>query len=71
MSQWFEKHGKIRCFLNAVTAHMLWVRLLPCRVDSKVIATSAVLVLDGNLRVVLDLKSLMREYVCTVNANSA
>ena len=31
MSRWFEKHIKIRCFLNAVTDHMLWVRLLPCR----------------------------------------
>ena len=31
MSLWFEKQVKIRCFLNAVTAHMLWVRLLPCR----------------------------------------
>ena len=32
MSRWVEKHGKIRCFLNAMTTHMLWVRLLPCSV---------------------------------------
>ena len=70
MSRWFEKHVKIRCFLNAVRAHMLWVRLLPCRVDSKVIARSTELVLESNLRAVLDLKWSKCEYLCAVPANS-